>query len=86
MKKITLIATLLLAFSMTALSQTKSNIDSRFACPNEKKDTLFVVNEMIPLMTVIWTSPIYDKEKPVIVPVKIIDPYVKRFGLELKLR
>ena len=88
MKKLTLITAVLLSFSMSGLSQKKKELDSRFACPNEKRDSLFVTNEMVDLMTMIWDEPEYKTTKPHIVPVSTLAPYIKRFnlGLDLKAR
>ena len=89
MKKLTLITALLLAFSVSALSQTtmkesEGSDSGRIALANQTKDTLYVVKPMVELFTTIWSDPSYKNERPTIISVKTIDPYALKMGISLK--
>ena len=77
MKKITLVAILLMAFSLGANAQNYTY--GRVAVPTQEKDTLFVVTPLYTTFKTIWDDAV-DKKKPVVVPVATLDPYIRRIG------
>ena len=74
MKKLTLLSILIIGLTISATSQTQ--VSDRFACPNENRDTLFVMSDMFNIMTSLWNEPCNIKDKPMIVSVKVLDPNV----------
>ena len=73
MKKLLLIGLLLITLSVQ--SQVK---DTLIATPNEAKDTLYVINDMVIAIDTAWNYSEWHEEKPVIIGVASLSPYIKQ--------
>lgn len=82
MKRLLFLLTITLTLSLTATSQEANqdtNPSGRIAIPNQAKDTLYIVQPMYGMVVSMWNKPEYEAEKPVFIPVRSLDAYIRRF-------
>lgn len=74
MKKV-LFTLSLIALTISVTAQTQSD---RIACPNQTKDTLFVITPMVKLFRTVWAESNVVELKPVIIQVDSIPMFLTR--------
>ena len=62
---------LLLSIGVTSFGQSTSNTEP-IAYATPQKDTLYVLTQILPIMTEVWNQPNYIGQRPVIIPVKSV--------------
>lgn len=86
MKRLLFLLTITLTLSLSANSQTlvedveNKPSTGRIAIPNEAKDTLYIQSNMYSMIVSMWNKPEYEAEKPVFVPVRSLDVYIRRYN------